>query len=94
MPVRSKDAIIADLKKELEGVRLEDRSTKSELSKAKIDLEKKGHYSERPPDHVQRSGPNSCGMQREEEETWESLNDEYGCQGNKSLSGSLLCSCE
>ena len=40
MPARSKDAIIADLKKELEAVRLEDRSTKSELSKAKISLEK------------------------------------------------------
>ena len=32
---------LGDLKKELEAVRLEDRSTKSELSKAKIDLEKR-----------------------------------------------------
>jgi hypothetical protein len=40
-PGRTKDAIIAELKKELEAVRLEDRSTKSELSKAKIDLDKK-----------------------------------------------------
>ena len=40
MPARSKDAIICDLKKELEAMRLEDRSTKSELSKAKISLEK------------------------------------------------------
>ena len=40
MPPRSKDAIIANLKKELEAVTLEDRSTKSELSKANIDLNK------------------------------------------------------
>ena len=41
MPARSKDAVIAELKKELEAVRLQDKSTKSKTSKAKMDLTKR-----------------------------------------------------
>ena len=41
MPSKSKDAIISELKKELEAMRLQDQSTKSELSKVKMDLKQK-----------------------------------------------------
>ena len=41
MPSKSKDAIISELKKELEAMRLQDQSMKSELSKVNMELKHK-----------------------------------------------------
>ena len=41
MPSKSKDAVISELKKELEAMRLQDQATKSELSKVSMELKHK-----------------------------------------------------